>query len=185
MAESDPGGLQILGYWAQEGLICLGPRQGKQSTFVLLEEWVPDSRRLEGQEALAELATRYFTGHGPATLQDFAWWTGLSVREAKLGLEAVRSQLVAETIEGKTYWGGEGVSPAPQPGPRAYLLPAYDEFTVAYRDRQRVRRPGDRQRRRVRHRPDHACRRPDGGLVETDPPEGLRDGPLPPLCAAR
>lgn len=71
-------GIHILGRLAQEGAICFGARAGKQHTFVLLDEWVPNSKRMERDAALAELAQRYFTSHGPATLQDFVWWSGLA-----------------------------------------------------------------------------------------------------------
>ena len=84
---SNTRGLHILGLLAQEGIICFGPRKGKQQSFVLLDEWIPDSKLLKGDEALAELTKRYFTGHGPASIQDFVWWSGLTVIEAKKGLE--------------------------------------------------------------------------------------------------
>jgi len=75
-------GLHLLGYWAREGLICLGPREGKQPTFTLLDEWVPAARQLDGDEALATLALRYFTSHGPATPRDLAWRASPSVSPA-------------------------------------------------------------------------------------------------------
>jgi hypothetical protein len=126
-------GLLILHYWAQEGLICLGPRRGKQATYALLEEWVPSGRQIEGEEALAELARRYFTGHGPATLRDFIWWSGLTLTEARRGLEAVRSQLAVEQVEEREYWSGSGGPAHPAAG--AHLLPPFDEFSVGYNDR--------------------------------------------------
>ena len=134
--DGEQRGLHLLGYWAREGLICLGPRQGKQPTFTLLDEWVPRSRALEGDEALATLARRYFTSHGPATAQDFAWWSGLTLTEARLGLRLAEQDLARRTVDGQTYW----LSPtAPDAsvadGHSAYLLPPYDEFTVAYKDR--------------------------------------------------
>jgi hypothetical protein len=131
----DQRGLHILGHWAQEGLICLGPRDGKQQTFTLLNEWVPNSRLLEGEEALAALAMRYFTSHGPATVHDFAWWTGLTITEARLGMKLVEQDFIQETINGRTYWAAPTTPPTHNPGPNTYLLPAYDEFTVAYKDR--------------------------------------------------
>jgi hypothetical protein len=89
-ANISPGGqrgIHILGRLAQEGLICFGAREGKQHTFALLEEWVPQAMLRLGpksrDEALAELARRYFTGHGPATLPDFVWWSGLTTSEAR------------------------------------------------------------------------------------------------------
>ena len=123
-------GLHILWQMAHEGLICFGTREGKQHTFVLLEEWVPKATRLDRDEALAELARRYFTSHGPATLQDFTWWSGLPVADARRGVEAARVKAphLAPT------------HPAPRtssarPSHHAVLLPPYDEYTVAYKDR--------------------------------------------------
>ena len=126
----------ILGYLAQKGVICLGAREGKQQTFVLFDEWVAESRRLERDEALAEIARRYFTSHGPATLQDFAWWTGLAAAEAKAGLEMVKAELMQEEIDGKHYWFSPLSVPAGEDGPPiACLLPNYDEYMIGYKDR--------------------------------------------------
>ncbi len=125
----------ILGLLAQEGLICFGVRQGKQQTFVLLDEWVPGTRSMAREEALAELARRYFASHGPATDRDFAWWTGLTLGDARLGLELAGSQLVQEEIEGQTYWRSPLQAVVDEAEPSAWLLPAYDEYTVGYTDR--------------------------------------------------
>ena len=132
-------GLQILWRLAQEGLICFAARQGKQPTFALLDEWVPAGKDLTGEGALAELALRYFSSHGPATVQDFAWWSGLSLTDAREGLELVKPRLAHDESDARTYWFS-----AAAPGARAadtgsvgsQLLPAYDEFTVAYKDRR-------------------------------------------------
>jgi hypothetical protein len=131
-------GLHLLGYWAREGLLCLGPRQGKQPTFTLLDEWLPSAPLLEGEEALATLARRYFMSHGPATVHDFAWWSGLTRTEARLAVRLAARNLAEETIAGQTYWADPALALAPQPGLSAYLLPPYDEFTVAYKDRDAV-----------------------------------------------
>lgn len=133
--DGEQRGLHLLGYWAREGLICLGPRQGKQPTFTLLDEWIPPAPLLEGEEALAALARRYFTSHGPATVHDFAWWAGLTLTEARLGLRLVEQELARDVIGGQTYWASPEPAPAAPLGPTAYLLPPYDEFTVAYKDR--------------------------------------------------
>lgn len=126
----------ILGYLAQKGVICLGAREGKQQTFVLFDEWVADSRRLERDEALAEIARRYFTSHGPATLQDFTWWTGLAAAEAKAGLEMIEPDLMQEEIDGKNYWFSPLSVPAREDGSSiACLLPDYDEYMIGYKDR--------------------------------------------------
>lgn len=132
IASSDQRGLHILGQLAQEGLLCFGPREGKQHTFVLLEEWISPVKELGRDEALARLAHRYFLSHGPATVQDFAWWSGLAPKDAAAGLEMVKSRLFRETIDDRLYWFGSiGASQKT----RAFLLPAYDEYTVGYKDR--------------------------------------------------
>jgi hypothetical protein len=101
----------------------------------------PKSRLLEGEEALATLARRYFVSHGPATVYDFAWWTGLSITEARLGMKLVEENFVQATVAGRMYWSGETALPTPRPSPDAYPLPLYDEFTVAYKDRRAILDP--------------------------------------------
>jgi winged helix DNA-binding protein len=128
-------GLHILSRLAQDGFICFGAREGKQHTFALLDEWAPEAKSKARDESLAELAGRYFTSHGPARLQDFAWWSGLRMAEARDGLEMAKSQLVRETIDGQDYWLAARAPAAKAASPRAYLLPAFDEYTVAYKDR--------------------------------------------------
>lgn len=126
----------ILGHLAQKGVICLGPREGRQQTFVLFDEWVRDSQRLERDEALAEIARRYFTGHGPATLQDFTWWTGLAAADARAGLEMVESHFVQEVVDGRDYWFSASSIPAKEDeSPIAFLLPNFDEYMIGYKDR--------------------------------------------------
>ncbi|SMC91151.1 winged helix DNA-binding domain-containing protein [Lentzea albidocapillata] len=116
---------------AQEGLVVPGPPRGKEQTFVLLDEWAPKQRSLEGDEAMAVLASRFFGSHGPATLADFANWCGIGVREASRGLEAVKHSLVREEFDGKEYW----LPPDLTPGSGAFVLPAYDELLIGYKDR--------------------------------------------------
>ena len=132
-------GLHLLGYLAQTGVLCFAHREGKQHTLALLDEWLPATRDLEREEALGELARRYFTSHGPATVQDFAWWTGLTIREARAGVDGARAGLVSERAGDRTFWF------APSGPTRAtgavHLLPAWDEFTVAYRDRTDILDP--------------------------------------------
>jgi winged helix DNA-binding protein len=134
-------GLHILGRLAQDGFICFGAREGKQQTFALLEEWAPKARRMARDESLAEIAKRYFTGHGPATLQDFAWWSGLTTADAAAGLEMAKRGLEQEIINGQSYWLASSTPATKDSSPTAYLLPAYDEYTVAYKDRSAVLNP--------------------------------------------
>jgi hypothetical protein len=131
---SNTRGLHILGVLAQEGLICFGPRIGKQPGFVLLDEWVAEHKALKGEEAIAELTERYFTSHGPATIQDFCWWSGLTQAEAKRGLEMVKQILVEEKINGQSFWM-KVLTPAKIKTPGIYFLPPFDEYLVGYKDR--------------------------------------------------
>jgi hypothetical protein len=143
IATKESRGLHIIGHLAQKGIICFGPRAGKQATLVLLDEWIPNATRLHRDAAIVELTQRYFTSHGPATMQDFAWWSGLTLAEIRLGLEGAASHLVHETIGDRTYWLAAGSSrrEARASAARAHLLPAFDEYTVAYSDRSAVLHP--------------------------------------------
>ncbi len=118
------------------GIVCNGPMRGKQFTYALMDERIPPTKRLAKEEALAELSERYFTSHGPATVQDFAWWSGLPASDARTGLEMVKGKLVSEKIESKTYWFAPPVSQANAvPKSSSLFLPAYDEFIISYTDR--------------------------------------------------
>jgi hypothetical protein len=132
-------GYHILWYLSQTGLICLGPMQDKQQTFVLLDEWVPHSHEFSREESLAELALRYFVSRGPATIHDFAWWAGLTVADARLGLEGAKSELVKDQVNGKECWmaGDARVQSAYDPS-RIYLLPGWDCHLLGYKDRSAV-----------------------------------------------
>jgi Winged helix DNA-binding domain len=116
-------GSHILFRLAHDSLICFGARHGKQHTFALVDEWLPPSSRiLDRDEALAELARRYFASHGPATLQDFTWWSGLLAGDARAAFELAGSPKPAR-------------GDAKVRSPHVVLLPSYDEYTVAYKDR--------------------------------------------------
>ncbi len=121
-----------------DGVLCSGPRQGKQFTYMLLEERVPPAPALTRQDALAELTRRYFISHGPATLADFGWWSGLAPADARVGLETVKSQLTSETLSGQTYWFDGSASTGKDDPQRVDLLPNFDEYTVAYTDRSAI-----------------------------------------------
>jgi hypothetical protein len=133
--------IHLLNRSALEGLTCYAARRGKQFTFALLDEWAPSSKRLSREEALAELAGRYFGSHGPATLEDFVWWSGLKTADARAGLETVRPRLRKEVLGGRTYWLSSSTPFVGEGNPVAHLLPAFDEYTVAYKDRAAVLHP--------------------------------------------
>lgn len=131
-------GYHILWRMAQEGLICFGPNRGKQQTFVLLHEWIPEAKKVEQEQALATLAQRYFTSHGPATLQDFVWWSGLKITEARTGIESVASQLSCETFNGQTYWMSSDMPNLKKSAKALCLLSGFDEYLLGYKDRSAV-----------------------------------------------
>ena len=122
VATGEGRGLHVLFALAHERLICFGARRGKQPSFVLLDEWLPPSPPKPRDEALAELARRYLTSHGPATSDDLMWWSGLTSKEAKESIALA--------------------GPLPEPRvvtrPVVRLLPPFDEYTVAYRDRSAI-----------------------------------------------
>ena len=121
-----------------EGVICSGPRVGKQFTYALLEERAPAGKTLDRDEALARLAGRYFASHGPATVRDFSWWSGFTLTESQRAVEAARPALDATKIGGLVFWSGDE-PPAKSAGRLpVMLLPNYDEYLIAYKDRALV-----------------------------------------------
>jgi hypothetical protein len=118
-----------------DALICSGPRRGKQLTYALLDERAPKTKALTREAALAALTKRYFTSHGPALPQDFAWWSGLTITDARAGLAAVGGELEQLTVEGRTYWHAGSVKPPRLSGPVVHMLPNYDEHLIAYKER--------------------------------------------------
>jgi hypothetical protein len=134
-------------FWAEmEGLVCSGASKNGKQTYTLLSEWVPKTKSLSKEEALASLAKRYFTSHGPATLQDFTWWSGLSVGNAKNALELVNPHFISETIDGKIYWFSYGIPVPARLDELVYVLPAYDEFIISYKDRIAVLSPAENKK---------------------------------------
>lgn len=138
-------GPHLLGFLSRTGTVCLGPRDDGEQQFVLLAEWVPQPRRLDREAALAELALRFFRGHGPATVKDLVRWAGIRVTEARAALAAVRSELAAVAVD-----GGEQLMDPATPDLLAdhrtlacgtFLLPGFDEFVLGYGDRSAVLDP--------------------------------------------
>jgi hypothetical protein len=148
IATHDNRGPHILWRCAHDGLICFGapeapstPLRAGAQTFVLLDEWVAPGRMLTRDEALAELAARYFTSHGPATRKDFGWWSGLSAADVRSAIEQASPRLEDDRIDGEQYWLARqpersATMTRARPRPDAVLLPPYDEYTVAYQDRR-------------------------------------------------
>jgi hypothetical protein len=128
-----------------DAVVCSGARKGKQLTYALLDERVPAAKKLSREQALTELTTRYFRSHGPATPQDFAWWSGLTVGDAKEGIELAGA--AEEEIDGKSYWAFPSKTTARVKEPLVHLLPPYDEYFIAYKDRSALSDPAVMKRR--------------------------------------
>ncbi len=119
-----------------EAIICNGPKRGNQHTYALIEEKVSAVPSKTREEALAELTRRYFLSRGPATVKDFATWSGLTVADCKKGIEMFGPSLCEEKLESTAYfYFTESPKAAVKPGEQLYLLPIYDEFIMGYKDR--------------------------------------------------
>jgi hypothetical protein len=125
-------GYHLLWNLGHAGLIVFGPSDGKQPTFTLLEEWVQHRRRLEGDEALGEFAARYFRSHGPATVQDFAWWASITLGDARKALAIANRGLEMREYGGVPHYFAPGLEPA---AAAVHALPGFDEYMLGYRDR--------------------------------------------------
>jgi len=121
-----------------DGLICSGVIKGKKQTYDLLSVRVPRKIIMLKEEALAKLAKSYFSSHGPATLPDFVWWSGLSVSDARRGLEMNRPGLNSDSTGSETYWYVNPVIVPKTLPDSVYLLPAFDEFLISYKNRRAI-----------------------------------------------
>jgi hypothetical protein len=121
-----------------EGIICSGARQGNQFTYALLGERVKHQKRMDKDAALAELATRYFISRNPATVKDFATWSGLTITECKKGIEMIKQPLLRESIEQQEYFFDPNTSFSKKGLDKIFLLPVYDEFIMGYKDRNAI-----------------------------------------------
>lgn len=118
-----------------DGIICFGVTRGKQQTHALFDEMVPNTKPKDREESLSELAIRYFKSHGPATIQDYMWWSGLSAADAKTGLEIAKKELLQDCIDGKVYWRFPKTLVSKSTLPAIHLLPPFDDFLLGYKDR--------------------------------------------------
>jgi hypothetical protein len=117
-----------------DGLICSGRPADGEHSYALLAERAPNTRRLDRAEALAELALRYFTGHGPATERDLTYWATLTITDVRAGLSEVKDRLEAFEHAGRTYWHAPGDPPPAGQEPSGHLLQILDECYRGYQD---------------------------------------------------
>lgn len=121
----------ILMHAELHSVVCSGPVARKQHTYAAFDQRVPPDEGLGYDDALGRLAQRYFATRGPATLNDFVWWSGLSTPEARRGLTAASSRLASRVVDDRTYWFSDGI--APRMMPRVHLIQCYDEAVISYR----------------------------------------------------
>ena len=134
-------GYHLLWYLAQTGTLVLGPTDGRQQLFARLDAWVPNQRRLGRDEALGELAVRYFRSHGPAGVEDLARWSGLTLRDVRRGIAVGGAALATLEIDGRTYVVASEAADATDRPDGVRLLPGFDEYLLGYRDRSAVLAP--------------------------------------------
>lgn len=121
-----------------EGLVCSGSSKNNKQTYALLPERVAKKKSISREEALGKLARIYFNSHCPATLQDFIWWSGLSITDARTGLETIKKELNQEIIGDETYWIPDSFSFPKKEKTIFHFLPAFDELVISYRNRTAI-----------------------------------------------
>jgi hypothetical protein len=117
-----------------ESIVCSGAMRGKQQTYASVAERAPKAKKLSREEALEELTLRYISTRGPATVNDFTWWSGLLTADARAGIEALGSRVAREVVDGRTYWYVPGRTPAKPRSKKVELVQVYDEFAMSYRE---------------------------------------------------
>ena len=138
-------GYHLLWYLSQSATLCLGPMDDGEQCFVLMDEWIGTPPARAPEEAVAELADRFFRGHGPATVKDLARWAGIRISEARAALAAARGGLARLEVDGNEYFL-DPETPDLLAGCReaargTFLLPGFDEFVLGYGDRSAVLDP--------------------------------------------
>ncbi|MCW2699046.1 MAG: uncharacterized protein JWQ45_581 [Blastococcus sp.] len=145
VATTGQRGYHLLWFLAQTGTLCLGPTDGAEQRFVLLDEWVPAPRRLDPEEALGELTVRYFRSHGPATVRDLVRWAGSTVRDVKAGLAIARPHLARIEVAGVEHFldpeTPDRLAACRAEARGVFLLPGFDEFVLGYGERGAVLDP--------------------------------------------
>lgn len=133
---------RLIGNAEIEGVICSGVDQGNKPTYALLDERAPQTPDLPREEALARLAIRYFQSHSPASLNDFAWWSGLTATEAKQAISLIENQLIPDkSVPDKHFIHTSYREAALLPTEVLHLLPSFDEYLISYKDRTSVLAP--------------------------------------------
>lgn len=137
--ELDDNNLSVLLSFAElEGIIVNGRLEGNKQTFTLLKEWVPYRESISKEEALERLANKFFRSHGPATLQDFVWWSGLTINDCRNALEMIKPSFISEMVNGRECWMAYNIMNPPSDIDSARLLAPFDEFVISYKNRSEI-----------------------------------------------
>jgi hypothetical protein len=137
----------ILAHCELEAVICSGGRSGKQQTYALVDERVPNGHRFDRDDALVELVRRYLTSHGPATVKDMSWWSGLTMADLRKALDVLGDEVRSETIDGIALWSSASDDSPPPAARGAHLLQTYDELVVGYTESRFLGDPGAEEAR--------------------------------------
>ncbi len=121
-----------MGIAETSALVCSGPRRSGRQTYALIAERAPGARRLDREDALAELTLRYIGGHAPVTERDLSYWAGLTLTEVRKGLAAISDVITSFDHNGLTFWCRRGDEPPPNPPPSAHILQILDEMYRGY-----------------------------------------------------
>lgn len=123
---------------AFQGQLCFGPSEGNRVSFVRPDQWIGPFERLDPEAALQEVARRFLAAYGPAQVEEFARWWGVTPKTVRGVLRAEHGFSEVE-VDGKKAWSVWADEDEPvADGPVVRLLPLFDPYTVA------VRHNGDR-----------------------------------------
>jgi len=135
---------------AMRGILCEGPDQGSESTYILVDDWIRRERPLLPEQALAELALRYLKAYGPAEPRDLAAWSGLSLGQARQGWDQIAGQLTEVAFDGRPLWmltsQAGWLAEPPDIAANIRLLPRYDTYLLGYASRDLAVAPEYSQR---------------------------------------
>lgn len=129
-------GYHVIWRMCQEGITCFAKEKSGKPTIALLDEWIKPTSPYKREKSLGEIVTRYFTSHGPATIADLMFWSGLGKREIQQGIEIAGTKLSAENINSETYYFSDKKKKVITTNIGANLLPAFDEYILGYKMRE-------------------------------------------------
>lgn len=124
-----------------DGLLCSGDLHPTKRTLALVSEKIGPSPQMDHDEALALLARKYFRSHGPATLEDFVWWSGINISDCRRGMDAIRDEIACIRHKKKEFFLMKDARTRGFRSGSVLLLPAFDEYLIGYKSRHVVLHP--------------------------------------------